>query len=321
MAAVTARVEFSKSWSTGATKKSEYSDVPRGMPGPHAEIDRAGLRAGGRRERSVLIAAIGRVTHAGRETLAVDPGSGDRGFRALVTETGGKTRARRVVAAEACLDAAAFGGSARDDVDDATDRVRSVERRARALDDFDALDELRRDILDGRGSDRPRVDAQTVHQHEHVVRFRAANEERGLLARTAEARDLNPRDEAQRIAEVRGGMANQVIARDQLDAREDLVGGRFDARGRDDDGFDGLAAGGCGKKYQCVHSCSSRAVNREFTGRGSRRRSGRSSPHPCRPPRLAHADGPVSGLTACPWGTVRIAFPPGYRQWLQAGPA
>ena len=58
----------------------------------------------------------------------------------------------------------------------------------------------------------PGIDAQAVHQHEHVVRFRAAQEERGLLARAAEARDLDARHEAQRIAEIRGGLAHQFVA-------------------------------------------------------------------------------------------------------------
>ena len=108
---------------------------------------------------------------------------------------------------------------------DAADRVRAVQCRARALDDLDALDELRRDVLDGRGADRAGIDAQPVHQHQHVVRFRAAQEQRGLLAGPAEPRDLDARHEAQRIAEVRGGLPEQVVAGDDVDAGEDFLGG------------------------------------------------------------------------------------------------
>ncbi len=94
-----------------------------------------------------------------------------------------------------------------------------------------------------------------------MIRIRAAQEQRSLLARPAEARDLDARHEAQRFTEVCGGLANQVVAGNQFDAREDFPGGILGARRGDDNGFEGLAAGGSGKKDNEVYPCSSRAVN------------------------------------------------------------
>ena len=117
------------------------------------------------------------------------------------------------------------GAATGDHVDDAADRVRTVERRARTLDDFDALDELRRDVLDGRGPDRPGVDAQAVHQHEYVIRLRAAHEKRCLLSRAAESCDFDARHESQRIAEIRSRLANQLVAADQFDVARTFPAG------------------------------------------------------------------------------------------------
>ena len=115
-----------------------------------------------------------------------------------------------------------------------------------------------------------------------MVRLRAAQEERGLLARTAESRNLDARHEAQRIAEIRGGLADQVVGTNDVDAREHFPGGILGARRGDDDGFEGLAAGGSRKKDKYVHRCSSRAVTQQFTGRGGN--EGRAQrPHPLSP--------------------------------------
>src|SRR5690606_40137840 len=80
----------------------------------------------------------------------------------------------------------------RDDVDHAADRVRAEQGGARSLDDLDALDELGRDVLDGRATDGAGVDAHAVDQHERVIALGAAHEHGRRLARTALAPDVQP---------------------------------------------------------------------------------------------------------------------------------
>ena len=256
----------------------------RGVPAAHSELDRASIRSRGCRERRVLVATIGGIAGTGRESIALEPGRPDRGLCALAADARGKACALRIKAAETSLDAAAFVGTpARDHVDDAADCVGTVQRRARALDDFDALDEFRRDVLDGRGPDRPGVDAQAVHQHEDVIRLRAAHEKRCLLSRAAETCDFDARHESQRIAEIRCRLSNQLVSAEQVDSREDFPRGYFGARCGDDDGFECRVACGRGKQYQGVHPCSSRAVNRGFTGRGGNWEGRAVGPHPLSP--------------------------------------
>ena len=225
----------------------------RGVPGAHAELHRPDARMRGGREGAVFVAAVLRVADAGREAFGVLPVARQRRAGLLAAETCREARGLRVEAAETRLHAGPVVRPARDDVDHAADRVRAVQRGARALDDLDAFDELRRDILERGGADRARVDAQAIHEHEHVVRFRAAHEDGSLLAGTAEARDLDARHEAQRIAEVGGRSHRQVFAGNEFHAGEHFPGGKLSARGGDDDRFEGGAAGGSGKQYQGVH--------------------------------------------------------------------
>ena len=82
-------------------------------------------------------------------------------------------------------------GLAGEDLDHATDRVRTPERRARAAHDLDALDLVERkmrEIEHALGGGR---DTHAVDQHKRVIRIGAAQEHRAGLARTAGARNVH----------------------------------------------------------------------------------------------------------------------------------
>ena len=96
-------------------------------------------------------------------------------------------------------------------------------------------------------------------------------------------RDLDARAQAQHVAEVGGRQALQFLARDQFDARKRPARRNFGARRGDDDGFDRMGAGDGRQQNEGVQACSSRAVNRRFTGRGRDPGGRAASPHPRSP--------------------------------------
>jgi len=93
----------------------------------------------------------------------------------------------RVVGAEAGEGLAAQAGGAPfgDDVDDAADGVRPVERRRRAAQDFDALHVVQRHEAQGRAAEVDGVDRQAVDQHLGLNGFSAAQVEIGRRAGSA----------------------------------------------------------------------------------------------------------------------------------------
>ncbi len=266
------------------------------MPAAQAEFHGLERGARGSGQRQVLVAAIRRVARARRKARAVQPRDAEGQVPLLTAESARDARAPRVVVAETRLRAqAGVVAAARDHVDHAADRVRAVERRARALDDLDALDQLGRDVLDRGAADGAGVDAQPVHQHQHVVRLRAAQEQRGLLARPAEARHLDARARAQHVAQVGGGLALELGGRNDLHIRQHAIRGNLRAGRRDDDGAEGLGGGRRRRQDQgnenesgvSVHRCSSRAGGYEcLTGRSPDSRRIRSD----RPHRLPTGD-------------------------------
>jgi hypothetical protein len=81
-----------------------------------------------------------------------------------------------------------------------------------------------------------------------VVGLGAAQEQRSLLARTAEARDFDTSAHAQEVAEIRGRLASQFRACDDVDARDRAIRRDFRPGGGDDDGFQRIGAGDGGDK-------------------------------------------------------------------------
>ena len=69
-----------------------------------------------------------------------------------------------------------------EDLDHPADGLRSVQAGARTADHLDALDQLQRQILQGRAAARDRSDLDAVDHHQHVIGFGAAHEQRGGLA-------------------------------------------------------------------------------------------------------------------------------------------
>ena len=215
-----------------------------GMPGAQSQLDAGELRARRRRQGKILVTAIGRIAAAGRKSVTVHPGEAERRIAARAADAAFETGIPAAVVPGARLDAAAIlRAAARDHVDDAADGVRTVQRRARTLDDFDALDQFGRDVLDRGAADGPGIDAHAVNQHEHVIGVCAAQEQRSLLAGAAEARHLDPGAHAQQVAEIRGRLAPQFRAGDDIDACDRAIRRNFRAGGGDDDGFQRMGAG------------------------------------------------------------------------------
>ena len=123
----------------------------------------------------------------------------------------------------------------RDDVDDAADRVGTEQRRTRALDNLDALDDLRRDVLHCGTTDRARVDAHAVDEHQRVVAFGALHEHRRCLARSAVAADIDAGLETQQFCKVGRQGQLDIVAGDDAYRHDRVVDRDFGARCRDDD--------------------------------------------------------------------------------------
>ncbi len=208
------------------------------VPGARGELDPGQLALRKGVGAQVAVAAVDGVSRAGREARAVEPADAKCAAAVLSAEAGREGGRARVVAAAADLEGGA-GRAAGDDVDHPADRVRAVERGARSLHDLDALDHRWRDVLQRRHADGAGVDAHAVHQHQHVVRLGAAQEQRGLLAGPAEADRLDARAEAQRVGDIGAGQARKLLGRDHFDRGEHLGGRRGRARGGHDERLEG----------------------------------------------------------------------------------
>src|SRR5258706_5627514 len=125
--------------------------------------------------------------------------------------------------------------AAREDLDDAADRLGSVEARHRPLDDLDALDQFERDVLDRRGADGRRAHAQPIDEHQRLRGSGAANEKRLRLARAPGRAQLDPRFALQDLAERQRSGLVEILARDdhgiaQCAGRAQAPGGGNDHR-------------------------------------------------------------------------------------------
>src|SRR3546814_4630995 len=85
----------------------------------------------------------------------------------------------QAVAADACTHAGRERTvvAAGEDLDHAADRFRTIEARARAAHDLDAVDLVDRQVLERRQPGADRAHAPAIDQHQHLVGFGAAHEE------------------------------------------------------------------------------------------------------------------------------------------------
>src|SRR3546814_8642644 len=84
--------------------------------------------------------------------------------------------------------------AAGEDLDHAADRFRTIEARARAAHDLDAVDLVDRQVLERRQPGADRAHAHAVDQHQHLVGFGAAQEHVAQLAVAALVADVDAGD-------------------------------------------------------------------------------------------------------------------------------
>src|SRR3546814_5434240 len=72
--------------------------------------------------------------------------------------------------------------AAGEDLDHAADRFRTIEARARAAHDLDAVDLVDRQVLERRQPGADRAHAHAIDQHQHLVGFGAAHDDVAPLA-------------------------------------------------------------------------------------------------------------------------------------------
>ena len=175
-------------------------------------IDAIGRRAG--QADAVPAAAAVAAAHAAFDLAAAVVAAADR------------ERRRRTA-----VGAAAAG----EDLHHAADRFRTVEARTRTADDFDVVDQVDRNLLVGGRAERRRAHLDAVDQHHHVIGVGAAHEQRRGLARSAVADDVDAGQAVQQLRQIARLQALDVLARDDGDGGERIVGFLRDAAGGDDD--------------------------------------------------------------------------------------
>src|SRR3546814_7561612 len=91
--------------------------------------------------------------------------------------------------------------AAGEDLDHAADRFRTIEARARAAHDLDAVDLVDRQVLERRQPGADRAHAHAIDQHQHLVGFGAAHEDVAQLAVAALVADVDAGAAAQQVGE------------------------------------------------------------------------------------------------------------------------
>ncbi len=165
----------------------------------------------------------------------------------------------------------AVGARPREDLHDAADGVRAVERREGPARDLDAVDVLRRQPRPVVAGEVRRVHPHAVDEHERLRRVGAAREERSQRARRAVLRQVEAGHRAQHVRDDGGLVLLELLARDDGDRRADvfLV---FRRRGRRDDDL-------LGGRRNLLGVRSGRHAEE---GERQRRRSGRPQALPAR---------------------------------------
>jgi hypothetical protein len=226
--------------------------VAGGLPVAGLQLERAQRAAHPGVDGVVVEAAVLVAVAEGREAVDAQRGRGDARAEAFLLPGQVRARAARAVAArlDAGAELRARGAAARDDVDDPADRLRAVQRGARALHDLDALDQFRGDVLQRRAPRGAGVHPHAVDQHERVVAVGAADERRRHLAGAAVARDLDAAVVAQQLGDVERVAALDRRAVDDHHGRQRLRGADRAARGGDDHVVQLHAVGEGGLKEQ-----------------------------------------------------------------------
>ena len=180
---------------------------------------RRGAAAAGVEAVGIGVGEVGRKP----ALLAVEAHTGGRFAGVVAADGGAEVRAPALAVA-----------AAREDLDHAADRFRTVQARARAADHFDAFDLVDRQILEGDAAGCRGADAHAVDEHEQVVGFGAAQEQRCLLAGAAVARGRYAGQPAQQIEQRARLQALDVLACDYADRGEAVVDSHGSARRGDD---------------------------------------------------------------------------------------
>ncbi|MFO1187575.1 MAG: hypothetical protein U1E87_09100 [Alphaproteobacteria bacterium] len=127
-------------------------------------------------------------------------------------------------------------GIGREDLHDAADRVRAIEKALRSAHDLDPAD-IGRGECGEVGCDLRRGGvryANAVIEDERAVGLLAANSHGRDAARPAVLRDIDAGNGAQCIGRESRAAAFDIVGRQQADGRADLAQWRFGSRRRDD---------------------------------------------------------------------------------------
>ena len=200
-----------------------------------AQLESVEVGGDGRGARQVFIAGIDRVAGVGREARALLAGE-CRLYAGLVDRivaVHGEFAGAVAAVVEHHVGAGRAAGT-RDQVDDSADGVGAVDRRARTLDDLDAVEQLRRDVHQRRQCLRSRIDAHAVDHHDRLIAVGAADEHRQGLTRTAAAVDVDSGMKAQYVTHVDGEGILECRPVDHDHRFQRLIGGLRNTCGGDD---------------------------------------------------------------------------------------
>ena len=111
-----------------------------------------------------------------------------------------------------------------DDIDDAADRVRSIERRGSPAQDFDVIDLLFRDFGQILGAERGTRDRPSVDQNKGLVRRRAADSGGDRGPQFADRQRLETGGMQQRVPRIPRTEPVVVAWTDDLRTRGQLLG-------------------------------------------------------------------------------------------------
>src|SRR5690606_31242316 len=168
--------------------------------------------------------------------IAVDMPRADLHAEAVRTVPVSETGAAARVAVAAVVDRDAWAVEASgEDLDHATDRVRTPVACTRTAHDLDALDRVDRQLFERERASVRRCDAHAVDEDQYLVGIGAAQEQRSLRAGAAGAVQVYTGLQAQDLEHVARGARIDVLARDDAHVGQGRVDRLHDARGGDRD--------------------------------------------------------------------------------------
>jgi hypothetical protein len=132
---------------------------------------------------------------------------------------------------------------ARENLDDATDRIGAIQVRCRAAQDFDVVDRIYRDGFQCRGARSGRAHPLAVDQHQRLVAVGAAQEHAAGRCRAAVHDDLDPGYASQQLGEALRAGAGDFFGADHRDVGDELRWRLRPARRRDHQRIERQCAG------------------------------------------------------------------------------